>query len=89
MKKVKLLFTAFAAIAIAGGVLAAKHKNSATYFSCDSNHKCTISHNISGINELVEREDPPHPNELDDATITFNADCSSSNCGTLFYGDGQ
>jgi len=89
MKKVKLLFTTFAAIAIAGGVLAAKYKNSATYYSCDQMKKCTVSHQITNINELQPTEDAAHRNIIHGATTTLNAPCSSSNCGTLYYGDGD
>jgi hypothetical protein len=88
MKKVKLLFTAFAVIAIVGGVLAANHKNSAVYYSCDT-EKCTIINQISNINELQPTEDAAHRNIIHGATTTLNAPCSSSNCGTLYYGDGD
>jgi len=89
MKNVKLLFTVFAVIAIVGGVLAAKHKNSATYYSCDPNLKCTVTHNISNINELQTLQDGTHGNIINNATVTLNADCPSSNCGTLYYGTAE
>jgi hypothetical protein len=90
MKNVKMLFTAIAVVAIAGGAIAAKHKNNPTYYSCSSSLKCTVSHNILNINELQTTSDATHPNAINDATLNFGQDCSaSSNCGTLFYGTGQ
>jgi hypothetical protein len=93
MKKAKLVFTAVAVVAIAGGVVAARHKNIGTYYSCTtvSPFKCTVTHNMIAFNEYQTTSDPSHPNEVDDAALSFNADCSPTphTCGTLYYGSGD
>jgi hypothetical protein len=93
MKNVKMLFTAIAVIAIAGGAIAAKHKSDLTYYSCSSSsNTCVTSHPISGANDFVLTQDVAHPNQVNDATTPdhFGTSCvPATGCGTLFYGTGQ
>jgi hypothetical protein len=88
MKKAKFVVTSITAVAVASIVLAVKHKNPASYFSCDG-IRCTVPHQLSGINSFSETRDAEHPYEIDDATFTYGADCNFQNCGTLYYGIGD